>query len=319
MDDLQVLVDVLRDDKVVAYNTVAACCLLLYDIILSARYEIKYIWKSSWSLIKILHILIRYYALFYLVMAAYVSISTDLSLTFCHVYYPFDLYGVAPILPAIDILILTRIYALYSRDRKIAFILVSMWIAETITIFVSISKGFRITAVVSSPLPGVLPGCFPAMQVQDAPILRGTSIAVVFQGIYLGLCLHIMFRQARAFRLLDNLTPMLKIFYRDGAMFCLTICVMYLVSILSAKYGGISPLQLLGQVWLVPIIPISAGRLVLNLRGSLTSSDTNDGDEESTEVDVWTGQEEQVGQFTSVIIIGNMGTRNSHSMSSLIL
>ncbi|KAF8526191.1 hypothetical protein BU17DRAFT_82944 [Hysterangium stoloniferum] len=71
--------------------------------------------------------------------------------------------------------------------------------------------------------------------------------------------------------------------------------VMYLVNILIAKYGGNSPFQVLGETWLAPVVSISAGRLVLNLRGSVTSSDTNDNDEESTEMDAWTGRDERVG------------------------
>ncbi|KAF8528393.1 hypothetical protein BU17DRAFT_80721 [Hysterangium stoloniferum] len=109
-------------------------------------------------------------------------------------------------------------------------------------------------------------------------ILRAGGIPIAFQVIYLGLSLHILFRRARAFRLLTRMTPMLKIFFRDGAMYCLIICVMYVVNILTVTYGGNSPLQGLGEIWLAPVVSISAGRLVLNLRGSLTSSDTSDDD-----------------------------------------
>ncbi|KAF8528392.1 hypothetical protein BU17DRAFT_61067 [Hysterangium stoloniferum] len=56
--------------------------------------------------------------------------------------------------------------------------------------------------------------------------------------------------------------------------------VMYLANILAIKYGRTTPLQGLGITWLAPVLSISipwpkAGRLVLNLRGSLTTSDTS--------------------------------------------
>ncbi|KAF8526588.1 hypothetical protein BU17DRAFT_82698 [Hysterangium stoloniferum] len=40
------------------------------------------------------------------------------------------------------------------------------------------------------------------------------------------------------------MTPLLRVFFRDGAMYCLIVWVMYLVNILTIKYGGISPLQM---------------------------------------------------------------------------
>ncbi|KAF8528390.1 hypothetical protein BU17DRAFT_61065 [Hysterangium stoloniferum] len=278
-----------------------------------------------------------------IIVVPYQNIAHSYSLLRIVLYIHGGLRGVATLPLAVDTLILSRIYALYNGNRKSKVIIVLL------------SKGFGTTAVLPNPLLGVLSGCFPATPFNTKTILYAGGIPIAFQGkiltfyaykegltafeaVYLGLSLYILFRRAQAFRLLTRRTPMLKIFFREelivaqgrhhvlfdfigGPLRVLSHddrLVMYVVNILTVTYGGKSPLQRLGETWLAPVVSISAGRLVLNLRGSVTSSDTNDNDEEPTEMDAWTGRDEQVGQFSSVIMIGSMGM-NNHNVSSSTL
>ncbi|KAF8484417.1 hypothetical protein JB92DRAFT_1567669 [Gautieria morchelliformis] len=65
------LIPVLGSLQVITVNNMAAAALLLYEILITSGQEIKYIWSTSWSKISVLHVLIRYYALGYLIVNAY--------------------------------------------------------------------------------------------------------------------------------------------------------------------------------------------------------------------------------------------------------
>ncbi|KIJ35519.1 hypothetical protein M422DRAFT_782533 [Sphaerobolus stellatus SS14] len=46
--------------RVANYATVAAFTVLIYDIVLSLSKEVEYIWRTEWSIIKVLYIIARY-------------------------------------------------------------------------------------------------------------------------------------------------------------------------------------------------------------------------------------------------------------------
>lgn len=77
--------------------------------------------------------------------------------------------------------------------------------------------------------------------------------------------------------------------------------LMYLVNILFVVFANDTPLQSIGQEWLISMVAITAGRLVLNLRNSVrnpNSSDTNNSSgqrpSENTTEDI------ELGQYTTV-------------------
>ncbi|KAF8498299.1 hypothetical protein JB92DRAFT_984432 [Gautieria morchelliformis] len=120
-----------------------------------------------------------------------------------------------------------------------------------------------------NPLPGVLPGCFP-LQDTHFPVARIGAIASVFQAIYFGLTVVALFKQVRPFSF--SLSPILRVFFRDGAVYGFLVLVLYLWSTLSvAHFTG--PLEGISQAWLNATFPIIAARLVLNLRRSAWLSD----------------------------------------------
>ncbi|KIJ56388.1 hypothetical protein M422DRAFT_239609 [Sphaerobolus stellatus SS14] len=290
---------------------VAPTILVGYDALLTLQDEIDLVWRSSWSFINVLHLLIRYHGFTYLVTNTYVSISTTLSTSVCkHIFsviltltskfYPYEIWGSVFVVPAADILVVARLYALYNRNYKIGALLAFLWLAELT--FLAVFIGTRFTpAVMANPLPGVLTGCFPVINIGvDPKIIQGAAIAITVQGLYLGLSLNVFFRRVRT-----AMSPFLQIFFRDGTLYCLVLLVMYIVNILFLVYAQNSPLQTIGQQWLVSVV--TAGRMVLNLRSTSrnpnpsystrsTSTPGRQGEPEYTE-------EIELGQYTSVIVI----------------
>ncbi|KIJ30743.1 hypothetical protein M422DRAFT_53644 [Sphaerobolus stellatus SS14] len=78
------------------------------------------------------------------------------------------------------------------------------------------------------------------------------------------------------------MTPLLNTFFRDGAFYCVAILFMYIINLLFIKFQTQSPLESIGQSWEVAILAITAGRMVLNLRGSVRQPDDDWTTENST-------------------------------------
>jgi len=72
---LNALLVAVQQTQIVNYIEVSAVAWLLYDMCLTFGRELKLIWKSKWSFVKVLYILSRYYG------ASYLAVTTAVSLT----------------------------------------------------------------------------------------------------------------------------------------------------------------------------------------------------------------------------------------------
>ncbi|KAF8498296.1 hypothetical protein JB92DRAFT_2985107 [Gautieria morchelliformis] len=303
--ELDTLYSLLWSNHIITYNNISATALLLYDTIVTLDQEINLIWRSSWSFVTALYLLIRHYSVAYLILSSYVSINVFLTESFCGHYMVFQEWGTIILLPAVDILIILRVYALFGRSTKIGILLVVLWLAETISLFTLFQLDFKpTTAVMPNPLPGVLPGCFP-LQDTHFPVARIGAIASVFQAIYFGLTAVALYKEVRPFGF--SLSPILRVFFRDGAVYSFVILVLYLWNTISVgQLKG--PLQGVSVPWLNAIFPIIAARLVLNLRRSARLSDDLSSDD--IEFDGISSRGAGDGQLTSVFGVTVVGLRS---------
>ncbi|KAF8484418.1 hypothetical protein JB92DRAFT_1567560 [Gautieria morchelliformis] len=108
-------------------------------------------------------------------------------------------------------------------------------------------------------------------------VLRSGAVITSFQALYFGLTMYKLFIRVKSLGF--SLTPLLKVFFRDGAGYCLIMLVMYLfVTVFFAV--GPPELQGIGELWLISIVAITAGRLVLNLRDVVADEPDYDNDGE---------------------------------------
>ncbi|KIJ56386.1 hypothetical protein M422DRAFT_239607 [Sphaerobolus stellatus SS14] len=222
----------------------------------------------------------------------------------CSAFNIFVAWGTVALVPIVDILIVMRIYAVYGQNRKVAICLGIMWLAEFVSLLVFIGVAFRGDYdLMPNPLPGVFPGCFSTKHPSLQMILRSGAIAMGFQAIYLALTLYKFFRRIRSFGW--RLTPLLKVFFRDGAGYCLIIFVLYVFYVILFAAGS-EKLQGMGEVWIVSTVAVTAGRLVLNIRDVAKSPP-----EESFETTEETELTDS-GQYTTVIELQRESRQNSH-------
>ncbi|KAJ3993907.1 hypothetical protein F5050DRAFT_1904448, partial [Lentinula boryana] len=88
-------------------SNVAALTILLYDCLLTFDNEVKYIWKSQWTIPKVLYLFAKYYGLAHLCCVLIVEITRYANLT----------YGGTPSI---------RLYALY-RSSKLGEFIAEFW------------------------------------------------------------------------------------------------------------------------------------------------------------------------------------------------
>ncbi|KAJ7873308.1 hypothetical protein B0H14DRAFT_144357 [Mycena olivaceomarginata] len=117
------------DLQVVSYVKAAFLTLLAYDTILHIGQEYRYVWKSRWSVVKILYLWTRYSTFIDTILAVQerVDFSRDASscsriMTFTTIFAGFGI-GVA------EIILMIRTYALYERSKKLLVFFTVIWFA----------------------------------------------------------------------------------------------------------------------------------------------------------------------------------------------
>ncbi|KAF8572714.1 hypothetical protein K439DRAFT_1643434 [Ramaria rubella] len=270
---IQELFNTLHFLRISSFNTIASTSLLLYEVIITSDQEFNFIWRNPLSFISIVYVLLRYYSLSYLLVLSYEAINVSLSekVRFCKFFSLFQVWGATVFVPVVDILIILRIYALYSQSKKVGVVLVILWIAELICDFIFIGLAFTPGhGVMSNPLPGILPGCYTTVAPEFSQVIRSGAIVSAFQAVYFALTTSKLCQRVRDYGF--SLNPLLKVFFRDGAGFCFVILAMYIfITVLFAS--GPEQLQSIGQTWAISVVSIAASRLVLNIKDVATPSE----------------------------------------------
>ncbi|KAF8572707.1 hypothetical protein K439DRAFT_1625587, partial [Ramaria rubella] len=247
---IQELFNTLHFLRISSFNTIASTSLLLYEVIITSGQEFNFIWRKPLSFISIVYALLRYYSLSYLLVLSYddaEAINVSLSEKFCKFFSVFQVWGATVFVPVVDILIIMRIYALYSRSKIgkflqrslkqqhssnaiVGMVLVILWIAELVCDFIFIGLAFTPDhEVMANPLPGILPGCYTTAAPEFSQVIRSGAIVSAFQGtsgdwartcdfcltaslaVYFALTMYKLFQCVRDYGF--SLNPLLKVFF----------------------------------------------------------------------------------------------------------
>jgi len=101
------------DLQVVIYVTISFIALLIYDWIISLNREVSRIWRSKWTLVKVLYLYTRYSPLVSLSISMEERLSSTCNLmTFTTIFAGFGI-GMA------DLILILRTYSIYNKSRKI--------------------------------------------------------------------------------------------------------------------------------------------------------------------------------------------------------
>lgn len=268
-ETLSTLIQTLQDLKVANINIVSATALLAYDVIITSGQEVEHIWRTPWSLVKVPYVLARYYALIFMLINSFVNTRKFLPLKFCDQFLHLELWSTPLFILMIDILIITRIYALYGRNIRMVFFLISLWLVEATSVVVLLTFAFMpVKGPAESVMPGILPSCISSHPPNYRLTLIFWAITSFFQAIFV-LITVLRFRGFIHSRGL-SITPLLLVILRDGVGYFLIILSVNLLNILVEIFGPLS-FQVIGDSWLMTITSITACRLVLNVRDVATS------------------------------------------------
>ncbi|KAG0700498.1 hypothetical protein DFH29DRAFT_931776 [Suillus ampliporus] len=239
----------------VNYHLVSSFVLLLWDIVLTSKSEIEYIWpKPRNSFFKWLYFFLRYFSLatqiFHQFAVPYLN-SGKAPRSTCSAWYIYTIILGQVQTTAVEIILAVRVYALFNKSRRIAIILGLQMILEYIILVILVGDYFN-------KIPSI-PYCI--LSKPPSQILYHAIAAVATQSTLLGLSLtkHIMARRAGWGR-----APLVSLLIRDGTATYLLICVIF--SCIGSFCKIRDERTVIMFFWLISTISSCGCRLIVNMQ-----------------------------------------------------
>ncbi|KAL1708920.1 hypothetical protein EV121DRAFT_267639 [Schizophyllum commune] len=253
---IETLVQRLWDLQATHCAHVASSTIIVFDHLITLDDEIQLIWKSSWSLGKILFMFNRYFGLASVVVNLYglftPSLTDSLYVCNCLNYFRWQ------------VILLMRLYVLYLLNKKILIVMLVGFV---------ISSGFaaaimglvmqRVTAVVVT-LPGLKPMCVPGNV-----SAKFYTYWIPFLGFESLLCALALYRGFQTYRM-DNASYtssrlLIRILIRDSVMYYLAVFATYFTNMLMWAAAPPSLLELpIG--FAVAVSCVLGNRMMFNIR-----------------------------------------------------
>ncbi|KAF8119661.1 hypothetical protein EV363DRAFT_1440672 [Boletus edulis] len=115
------------------YLALAGVTAVVYDYALTFSREVEYIWCRPWSWVSTMFVLVRYTGLYWIVTSAlYGSPFVPGPLEICKLVYLSYVWGYVVFLSTADLLMILRVYAMWNRSRTILYILLLIFMIQTI-------------------------------------------------------------------------------------------------------------------------------------------------------------------------------------------
>ncbi|KAG2360028.1 hypothetical protein BDR07DRAFT_173062 [Suillus spraguei] len=130
-----------------SYFVVASSAAIIYDWALTFGQETELIWRKRWSLMTILYLSLRCAGIIFVVVTMLWSLpSVSLTDTVSTIIYYFQ-SGISVLVNAmLGVIMITRLYAMYQRSRKMLIFLVVFFLAVNITCAVIVASN-RVSGV----------------------------------------------------------------------------------------------------------------------------------------------------------------------------
>jgi len=259
----------------------ASMTLLIYDHILNFGDEVELIWKPrKWSRIGFIYLCVRYLSILNLSMEFVVNRLPYLlraKSRHCKSYLEGQGLFSTFIVLVIDVILVFRVWILYSRDKKLlcflAFLLLSEWtIVTTILTKISFQEGLFIQ-------PGTIGGISVCYFTGPIPsYFKYYAVAMLsFASIVFALSLY---RCSSILRGNDwQRLPVVSMFFRDSLVWYLAVLVV-LLSQLVLLTNSKSELAAAVLDPSVVVHSIAGSRVLLNIKASIAETESGVGDEE---------------------------------------
>ncbi|KAF9558887.1 hypothetical protein CPC08DRAFT_819045 [Agrocybe pediades] len=254
-----------------SYIWVSATVFLLCDSLSMLDLEITYIWRSKWTIPKVVYFLLRYYGFSTMALYAFISATVQHSVMRCQLFYWFAVTvgGTLILSLATDLILCIRVYALYDRSTRILWLLVSLYLGNVVLQFyVGVTIGLdaaRTAFVAPAGLP--LPGCWSNPDPKlNLPALISSVVVTSIHITLLSTAWYRAYCTSREMGMPFRFSPVMKALVRDGIAFFLlraAIVISFVAMNFVLRRG---PLLAMMRPWYSAAY-ISVGcRLILNIR-----------------------------------------------------
>ncbi|KAI0753746.1 hypothetical protein C8Q74DRAFT_1373691 [Fomes fomentarius] len=250
----------------VSYSEVACVTVLTWDVLIMFSEEIDLIWKRAWTPAKAMYFIARYMP--WLVQLALLAINVNgtTGLTFtsqqCATWQIVQGILLQVIVTTVDVILVTRVYALFSRNHILLIALGSLFLLE-------IASLCYIVAIVT-----------PRLTYNDECYV--TSSPSIFQYYWIiSLTFETLLFALTIAKFLDALKqgwgmgPIMQQFVTDGTWAYALIFVVMLINMMMYKYVH-STLTGICYTWLLVVLSFAGSRLVLNPRRTSASFELRD-------------------------------------------
>ncbi|ESK86887.1 hypothetical protein Moror_3404 [Moniliophthora roreri MCA 2997] len=154
------LLSALNHQRIVSYVDVFSSCLLVYDLSLSFNLELRHIWASKWSLVKVLYIVQRYLPFFdTTVVVLHHQFAASLSPKYCSINYHISGWCFVVGIIISEIILTIRLWAVWQRSIPVAVGLAVFFLGCWVPCFIFLNE-FLNSMAFTVPLLPHFRGCY---------------------------------------------------------------------------------------------------------------------------------------------------------------
>lgn len=248
-----------------SYFSVASATLMGYDYLLTVQREADLVWRSNWSLVKILFFLTRYSAFVDVVLDLSYLVSPKMNAKTCLVSFLISRWLLVFGIAFSETILVIRTWVLWDKRKSILIATLTTGIGSllcAITV-VGIWTKSMLDVYKVTPRHRTVPGC---AVLTGSPIVALSLVAVILiETVLLILTVVRMFQQLRTSgRHFVNWTPF-RVLYRDGITFFVYLLAISMVNFIVIVAGP--PVSRDTLIVLQRVLHSSlTARMLLNLR-----------------------------------------------------
>lgn len=240
---------------------VALLAWVAYDFAITIDDSVNLFWRYRWSMAKSLYLTNRYNTLFTSIVIVMQILMPSPSTSFCTVTPWIKLVGSVTLITIIDVAMITRVYALWNRDKRILIGTLSFF-AVQIIIYAGLSSYSYANATIF-PLNLPYTGC--GLKQGYDKVWAGFIVSLVFEAMILSLNVY----KSWSIAVQKGINaPLYTLILEEGILFFIIIMVSQILTFVSLVVPSIKTMPILGTY---PSIPVTCSRLFARLQRLLLS------------------------------------------------
>lgn len=256
------LISAIEANLIVNYTAIGCCALVVVDYLQTLPDEIKYMWPTDWSVVKVLFLLVRYYPF------VHTSISTwhhgTGSLTGSHCFVPFimDAYSCLIITMFCEAISYIRLWAFSGRNKYLLAFLVPYYAGIRAVEWYFLVKFVRTLDFLTVP-KGVNVGCI-------ATKAQSRLLSACFMGVLVSLTsvtlMMIVIAYRRRQMAAGSTGSLFRLFYRDGIFYFICLSSLSIANIICDYSAPQNGMQFIMVQVMIHTQGLIAGRMLIDLR-----------------------------------------------------